>query len=223
MLPDRPVDSFGPEEFATASAVSRETLERLKLYAAMLEDWNARQNLVSEASLQTMWRRHFWDSAQLAKFVPKEAKSLVDLGAGAGFPGLVLAELKRDDPQFKIVLYEATAKKCRFLEAVAERLTLAVDIRQRRIEDSEREAFDVITARACAPLDRLLAYAQRFWGKETVAVFLKGQNVEPELTQSHKSWRMRVERRPSLSDTSGVVLEIHELRRVADERKHSNR
>jgi 16S rRNA (guanine527-N7)-methyltransferase len=223
MLPGRPAEDFGPEEFAACASVSRETLKLLTLYAAMLEDWNARQNLVSEASLQSMWRRHFWDSAQLVKFIPKQAKSLVDLGTGAGFPGLVLAALKRDDPEFKIVLYEATAKKCRFLEAVAERLALVVDIRQGRIEDSPRQIFDVITARACAPLSKLLAYAQRFWGKDTVAVFLKGQNVEPELTQSHKSWRMRVERHPSQSDASGVILEIHELRRVADERKHSNR
>jgi 16S rRNA (guanine527-N7)-methyltransferase len=223
MLPDSAAENFGPEEFAACAGVSRETLERLKLYAAMLEDWNTRQNLVSEASLQTMWRRHFWDSAQLVKFIPKEAKSLVDLGAGAGFPGVVLAELKRGDPKFKVVLYEATAKKCRFLKAVVERLALDVDIRQGRIEDSPRQAFKVITARACAPLTKLLAYAQRFWGKDTVAVFLKGQNVEPELTQSHKSWRMQVERHPSQSDASGVILEIHELRRVADERKHSNR
>jgi 16S rRNA (guanine527-N7)-methyltransferase len=223
MLPDSTAENFDAEEFAACAGVSRETMERLKLYAAMLEDWNTRQNLVSEASLQTMWRRHFWDSAQLAKFIPKEAKSLVDLGAGAGFPGLVLAELKRDDPKFKVVLYEATAKKCRFLGAVAERLALDVDIRRGRIEDSPAQAFNVITARACAPLTKLLAYAQRFWGKDTVAVFLKGQNVEPELTQSHKSWRMQVERHPSRSDASGVILEIHELRRVADERKHSNR
>jgi 16S rRNA (guanine527-N7)-methyltransferase len=223
MLPDKFTEVFGAEEFAACAGVSRETLERLKLYAAMLEDWNARQNLVSAASLPMMWRRHFWDSAQLVKFIPPGTSSLADLGAGAGFPGLVLAELKRDNPHFKIVLYEATAKKCRFLEAVAERLTLAVDIRHGRIEDSPPQIFDVITARACAPLDKLLAYAQGFWGRQTMAVFLKGQNVEPELTQSHKSWRMRMERHPSQSDGSGVILEIHELRRVADERKHSNR
>jgi 16S rRNA (guanine527-N7)-methyltransferase len=198
-------------------------LERLKLYAAMLEDWNSRQNLVSKSSVPMLWHRHFWDSAQIAKFIPAGAKSLVDLGSGAGFPGLVLAELKRVEPGFKVTLYEATAKKCRFLQAVTERLALDVDIRQGRIEDSPRQVFDVVTARACAPLTTLLAYAHKFWGKTTMAVFLKGQNVEPELTESHKSWRMRVERHPSQSDASGVILEIHELRRVADERKPSNR
>jgi 16S rRNA (guanine527-N7)-methyltransferase len=223
MSPDSFNENFGPEDFAARSGVSRETLERFKLYATMLEDWNSRQNLVSKTSLPTLWRRHFWDSAQLAKFIPEGPKSLVDLGSGAGFPGLVLAELYRDHPNLRITLYEATAKKCRFLQAVAKRLALDVDIRQERIEDSRPQVFDVVTARACAPLSDLLAYAQRFWGKRTMAVFLKGQNVEPELTQSHKSWRMRAERHPSQSDACGVILEIHELRRVANERKPSNR
>jgi 16S rRNA (guanine527-N7)-methyltransferase len=205
--------AFGPEEFASLSGVSRETLASLKTYVALLQDWNSRHNLVSEASMADVWRRHFWDSAQLAKFVPEKAKSLVDLGSGAGFPGLVLAGLKRDPAKLKFVLYEATAKRCRFLEAAAQELHLPVEIRQARIEDARTEPFDVITARACAPLTKLLSYAQRFWGKGTVALFLKGQNVDAELTQAHKSWKMELERHPSQSDASGVVLEIRELHR----------
>ena len=212
--------AFSPEELAQAASVSRETLTRLKTYAAMLEDWNARHNLVSAASMAELWRRHFWDSAQLVPLIPKAANSLVDLGSGAGFPGLVLAELLRDRTGFKTVLYEATGKKCRFLEAVAERLNLRCEIRPSRIEDAPRERFDVVTARAFAPLDKLLTYAQRFWGKGTIGLFLKGQNLEAELTQAHKSWKMTLERHPSRSDASGVVLEIRELHRVS-ERKHS--
>ena len=180
----------------------------------MLEDWNARHNLVSRASMADLWRRHFWDSAQLAPLIPPTAHSLIDLGSGAGFPGLVLAELLRDRP-FRIVLYEATAKKCRFLEAVADRLKLHAEIRQGRIEDAEPEEFDVITARACAPLENLLSYAQRFWAKDTVALLSKGQNVAGELTQARKSWRMSLQEHPSQSDSSGVILEIRELRPVA--------
>jgi 16S rRNA (guanine527-N7)-methyltransferase len=206
---------FGPEEFAALSHVSRETLARLKIHAEMLEDWNARQNLVSRASLADLWRRHFWDSAQLAPLVPAAASSLADLGSGAGFPGLVLAEILRERPGFRVVLYEATAKKCRFLEAVAERLNLRIEVRQARIEDSEPDTFDVIAARACAPLGKLLPYAQRFWGKKSVALLLKGQNVEVELTETNKSWRMETVRHQSQSDPSGVILEIRELHRVA--------
>jgi 16S rRNA (guanine527-N7)-methyltransferase len=206
--------NFGPEEFAALSHVSRETLARLKLHADMLVDWNARQNLVSAGSLADLWRRHFWDSAQLVPYVPISASSLVDLGSGAGFPGLVIAEILRERPGFRVVLYEATAKKCRFLEAVAERLNLRIEVRQGRIEDAAPEIFDVITARACAPMAKLLAYAQRFWGKDSVALLLKGQNVEVELTESHKSWRIGPIRHQSRSDSSGVILEIRELHRV---------
>jgi 16S rRNA (guanine527-N7)-methyltransferase len=214
MLPAEP-HIFGPEDFAALSHVSRETLDRLKIHAEMLEDWNARQNLVSRASLADLWRRHFWDSAQLTPYVPVSALSLVDLGSGAGFPGLVLAEILRERPGFRVALYEATAKKCRFLEAAAQRLNLAVEVRQGRIEDAKPEIFDVIAARACAPLAKLLPYAQRFWGKNSVGLLLKGQNVEVELTESNKSWRMEAVRHQSRSDPSGVILEIRELHRVA--------
>jgi 16S rRNA (guanine527-N7)-methyltransferase len=207
--------AFGPEEFAADYAVSRETLARLKTYAGMLEDWGARHNLISRASMAELWRRHFADSAQIAVLIPDSARSLVDLGSGAGFPGLVLAELLRARGGLRIVLYEATAKKCHFLEAVASRLSLALDIRCARIEDAAPETFEVVTARACAPLPKLLAYAQRFWGPGTVGLFLKGQNVEDELTEAHKSWRMNLRRHVSRSDPSGVILEIRELHRAA--------
>ena len=204
--------NFGPEDFAHETGVSRETLARLKTYAGMLEDWSARHNLVSRSSLSDAWRRHFLDSAQLAPLIPLHAKSLADLGSGAGFPSLVLAELLRDRP-IKITLFEATAKKCRFLEAVAERLGLPVEIRNIRIEDARPQAFDVVTARACAPLDGLLAYAHRLWGPNTIGLFLKGQNVEGELTKANKSWKINVERHPSRSDSTGVILQVEELRR----------
>src|ERR1700722_3201469 len=123
---------FGPEDFAVRTGVSRETLARLKAYAGLLADWNARHNLVSARSLEDLWRRHFWDSAQLAPLIPENAKSLVDLGSGAGFPGLVLAELLRD--RVSVTLYEATAKKCAFLTAAAERMALAMNIRNTRME-----------------------------------------------------------------------------------------
>jgi 16S rRNA (guanine527-N7)-methyltransferase len=205
-------ETFGPEEFAAASGVSRETLARLKAYAGLLTDWNARHNLVSAASLADIWRRHFWDAAQLAAFIPPEAKSLVDLGSGAGFPGLVLAILLRERPGFRTALYEATAKKCAFLIA-ASQVTGggAAEIRNTRIEQAKPEPFDVVAARACAPLTKLLAYAQPFQSRGTVNLLLKGQSVASELTEASKSWKMQVIRHQSRSDPSGTILEIREL------------
>jgi 16S rRNA (guanine527-N7)-methyltransferase len=192
---------------------------RLKLFAGLLEDWNARLNLVSASSLADVWRRHIWDSAQLIDLIPPAAASLVDLGSGAGFPGLILAILLRERSAVRTVLYEATTKKCSFLNEVAVRTGAPVEIRNGRIENADREPFDVLTARACAPLEKLLAYAQAFQGSQTINLFLKGQSVAVELTSARKSWNMKDVRHPSRSDPSGVILEVRELRHVARPRR----
>lgn len=207
-------DDFGPDDFQRATNVSRETLPRLKLFVSLLEEWNQRHNLVSRRSLSDVWRRHLFDSAQLAELIPADASTLVDLGSGAGFPGLVLAVLMRERAGFRTVLYEATRKKCEFLGAASEGLRLAVEIRNARIEDGPPETFDIVTARACAPLPRLLLYAERFQGPSTRNLFLKGQNVGVELAESCKSWRMKLDQRASRSDPTGTVLVIEDLRRV---------
>src|ERR1700742_2335160 len=125
-MSDAPLE-FGPEQFAEASGVSRETLGHLKLYIGVLREWNAQHNLVSAGSLADVWRRHVWDCAQLARYVPADAKKLADMGAGAGFPGLVLAELLRN--KVRVTLFEATGKKARFLEAAAAAMQLDVSVR----------------------------------------------------------------------------------------------
>jgi 16S rRNA (guanine527-N7)-methyltransferase len=206
---------FGPVDLQHTENVSRETLARLKAYVDLLTDWNARHNLVSASSLADVWRRHILDSVQLASFVPETSSSLVDLGSGAGFPGLVLAILFECRAGFRTVLYEATQKKSEFLAAAAARTGAQVDIRNTRIEQAKSESFDVVTARALAPLDKLLGYAHSFQGPETLNLFLKGQSVGAELTLAHKSWSMQVTQHPSRSDPSGVILAIRELRHVA--------
>jgi 16S rRNA (guanine527-N7)-methyltransferase len=210
-----------PDEFAALANVSRETLSRLKLLVSLLTEWNARQNLVSASSLADVWRRHVWDSAQLVNFIPPDARTIADLGSGAGFPGLVLAELLRD--RVKVTLYEATAKKCRFLEECIARLALPATVRNVRIEEIKtRESVDVVTARALAPLPKLLGYAHHFMGKDSVGLFLKGQNIVSELTEAHKSWRMSLGQHQSRSDPSGVIVEVRKLAPHV-ERPRSNR
>jgi len=205
---------FGPDELQRLTNVSRETLSRLKVFVGLLEEWNQRHNLVSRSSLADVWRRHVFDSAQLLDFIPAKAENLIDLGSGAGFPGMVLASLLSDRRRFRAVFYEATRKKCDFLAAAAERIGVSVEVRNARIEDAPPEIFDVVTARACAPLPRLLLYAARFQGLTTRNLFLKGQNVVAELTEAYKSWKMRAERHPSRSDPSGSVLVIEGLHRA---------
>jgi 16S rRNA (guanine527-N7)-methyltransferase len=218
-----PEAAFGPEEFAARTGVSRETLSRLKAYADLLADWNARHNLVAKSTLPDLWHRHLWDSAQLAPLVPETARTLADLGSGAGFPGLVLAVMR---PELKVTLHEATTKKCAFLQAAADRMGLKVEIRNARLEDLPPRAFDAVTARALAPLPQLLEYAYRFTGPNTVCLFLKGQNVGSELTEASKYWNMKASQVPSQTDPSAAIVMVRELgpRHVAPQKAaHSGR
>jgi len=206
------VAAFGPEAFAEKVLVSRETLDRLKIHVDLLRDWSARHNLVSQRSLDDVWRRHVWDSAQLTAFVPRNATKIADLGSGAGFPGLVLAVLLRE--RVSVTLYEATRKKADFLQVAAKAMDLEVEIRNVRIEDVPNRPFDVVVARALAPLGGLLDYSHRFCTPRTVCLFLKGQSVAAELTEARKSWRMKVSQHQSMTHPSGVILEIRELGHV---------
>jgi 16S rRNA (guanine527-N7)-methyltransferase len=202
------VPEFGPEEFAAKTGVSRETLARLKAYADVLVDWNARHNLVAKSTLPDLWQRHFWDSAQLAPLIPSASRSLADLGSGAGFPGLVLAAML---PGLSVTLCEATTKKCAFLELAAKRMGVPVTIQNARLEDLPQSRFDVVTARALAPLPQLLGYAQNFAGPNSVCLFLKGQNVGAELTEAHKYWNIRASQVPSQTDPSAAIVIVREL------------
>src|SRR5262245_6810510 len=162
--------NYGPAEFAADTGVSRETLERLSAYAALLLKWQARINLISAATAGDLWRRHMLDSAQLLPLLPPGTTSLVDLGSGAGFPGLVLSVLGIRD----VHLIESDQRKCVFLAEAARAAGAAPIIHNQRIENAEEITAGIVTARACAPLDQLLTYAQKFLWHEGKALFLKG-------------------------------------------------
>jgi len=194
--------ALDPEGFAAQSGVSRETLTRLEAYAGLLREWSARINLVGANTLGDLWRRHFLDSAQLLAHVPPGAQSLVDLGSGAGFPGLVLAILGVPG----VELVEADSRKCAFLREAARIAAAPVDILNMRIEAVPPHAVDVVTARGCAPLDRLLPLAQRFIGPDTVCLFPKGEKAGQELTVARHAWTVDVTCHDSRSDPRGVIL-----------------
>jgi 16S rRNA (guanine527-N7)-methyltransferase len=201
---------LGAAGFAGIFPVSRETLTRLEAYAALLEAWSTRINLVGRATLADPWRRHILDSAQLQQFVPDHAKSLVDLGSGAGFPGLVLAILGLPG----VELVEADSRKCAFLREAARITGTRTAVRQMRIEALPPRPFDVVTARALAPLDRLLDLAWPFLAGDGLCLFLKGEEAAAELTLARRGWRMAAAASPSRSDPRGVVLQLREVVRA---------
>ncbi len=200
-----------PTEFQALTRVSRETIERLKCYAALICQWQARVNLVGQTTLFDLWQRHFWDSAQLLQLLPDNSKMIVDIGSGAGLPGLVLAILRGGD----VHLVESNVRKGIFLHEAARITGTSVTIHTARAERLAHLSADVVTARAVAPLEKLLPLAAPFLSRpHAVAFFLKGRKIEKELMAVRKIWRMAVTQRPSLSDPSGIILCVKEIRHV---------
>lgn len=200
-----------PDQFSSKAGVSRETLARLQIYADLLVKWQKAVNLVGPGTLADIWRRHFLDSAQLLPLAPDGARIWVDLGSGAGFPGLVLAILGAAD----VHLIESDGRKCAFMQEVARLTEAKVQIHRCRIESAPQLRASICVARALAPLSKLLDYAERFSSQDTVCLFLKGQDVEAELTEAAKSWTMHIERLPSRSDPTGTILRVKGFHRGA--------
>jgi 16S rRNA (guanine527-N7)-methyltransferase len=198
---------LGPQGFAEIIPVSRETLARLEAYAALLTRWSARINLVGRDTLADLWRRHILDSAQLRALVPNSARNLIDLGSGAGLPGLVLAILGVPG----VELVEADSRKSAFLREAARITEAGVTIRACRIQAVPPFPVGVVTARACAPLDRLLDLAEPFLASDNVCLFPKGERFEEELTLARKRWTMTVSIEQSLSDRRGVILRLQQV------------
>lgn len=199
---------YSPLDFARELGVARETVSRLSTYVDLLCIRNEQLNLVAESTLPQVWRRHILDSAQLLALIPDTTRTIVDLGSGAGFPGMVLAIMLSDRPGLTVHLVESTQKKCRFLAEVAEATGAPAQIHCARAEALTGLRADVITARAVAPLDKLLAMAWPFFGPAAIGLFLKGKSVADELTLATKSWKLDSTPVPSRSDPSGTVLRV---------------
>ncbi|MBI1391437.1 MAG: 16S rRNA (guanine(527)-N(7))-methyltransferase RsmG [Alphaproteobacteria bacterium] len=205
--------AYGPADFEHEFRVPRETMLRIEAFDRAFMRTAATMNLVARSTLDERWERHFRDSAQLANFAPVNARSLVDLGSGAGFPGLILAALLAPRG-VTTTLVESTGKKAAFLKSAAEEMALSsVSIIAGRIESIVPAPADIITARALASLPTLLGYAAPFVTGKTVCIFPKGQDVEEELTEATKSWRMAVESRESLTRSGSQILIVRDLAR----------
>jgi len=200
------------DSFSAQIATTSDVLDRLSVYADLLAKWQARINLVGPSTLGAVWERHMLDSAQLAAYLPPGP--VLDLGSGAGFPGLVLAIL-RGGP---VHLVESDSRKCAFLREAARVTAAPAVVHNARIENVTPFPIVAITARALAPLPKLLNLAEKFLSPEVHCLFLKGRGSEEELTEACKDWMMTIERVPSLADPSGQILHLREVYRGRDER-----
>jgi 16S rRNA (guanine527-N7)-methyltransferase len=204
----------GPGDFQDAFAVPRETVEKLELYAALLTRWQKAVNLVSPTTLSDVWHRHFADSAQLAGLA-SSPKSWVDLGSGAGFPGLVIAILMANHDNCSVHLIESNGRKCAFLADVSRQTGVRVQVHEGRIENIVKSgaigAADVVSSRALAPLDRLLGLAQGFFGSGTSGLFLKGREASAEVDEARAQWRFDHRTIPSRTNADGCIVEVRNL------------
>ncbi len=208
---------FGPDDFALATRADARVMQDLETFRTLLTTWNDRMNLVGPSALANFWLRHAFDSAQLLDLAGG-ARVWADLGAGAGFPGIVLAILLKDVPGARVHLVESMAKRCLFLRDVVTTLGLPAEVHNRRAEEVQIPGIEIVTARACASLSRLLAFAWPLLGgkaaDQTIGLFLKGENVDQELTEARRLWDFQMERHASRSDPSGQILRIERLRRA---------
>ena len=197
------------EEFRRLAGASAERMVDLEAFRHRLIEANAVMNLVGPDSLPDFWNRHAWDSAQLLDLAP-DARTWADLGAGAGFPGVVLAILLKNRPGTHVWLIDSLQKRCRFLQVVVDALDLPATVVWGRAE-AQALKVDIVTARAVAPLEKLLAYAQPYLTRGAQGLFLKGEKAEAELRDAARLWQVDAILSASRSDPRGRIVTIRSL------------
>jgi 16S rRNA (guanine527-N7)-methyltransferase len=198
--------------FQARTGASPEQMVDLEAFRLRLEEANAVMNLVGPDSLPDFWNRHAWDSAQLLTHAP-DALTWADLGAGAGFPGVVLALLAKGREGAHVWLIDSLGKRCRFLEEMVDLFDLPATVINGRAEE-QNVTCDIVTARAVAPMVRLLGYAQPYFQRGAQGLFLKGEKAESELIEARKSWHFEAELALSQSDPRGRIVTVRSVRRA---------
>lgn len=185
--------------------------QSLEKYQELLHKWQKTINLVSNTTLADSWNRHFEDSLQVLPHIPENTKNLVDIGSGAGFPGLVIA-IER--PDISVTLIESDQKKCSFMKSVSRETLSVTNVVCERIEKAQLDFTpDLITARALASLDKLFTLCEK-WIEESAELqflLLKGQTYQDEISDAQKSWKFDYEVHPSKTDENGVILSISKI------------
>lgn len=195
--------------------VSRETSEKLDSYVALIQKWNKAINLISRSSEADIWQRHIADSAQLAQHLPSGPRLWLDLGSGAGLPGIVLAIIAAEvAPSLRFELVEVDQRKATFLRQVSRELGLNVTVLTERIEALTPRLADVVSARALASLSDLCNFAERHLDADGIAIFLKGAGAETEIEVAQKKWSFNLESFPSKTSADALVLKLKKIRHV---------
>ena len=207
-----------PDQLHPALPVSRETLERLEAHRALLAQWAPRINLVGPGQVGEYWTRHALDCAQLILHAP-EARRWVDLGSGAGFPGLVVACCLAERPGSEVLLIEPNQKRAAFLREAIRVTGAPARVLAKKAEEAASEALDceIVTARALASLARITELAQAILMRGAVGLFLKSADVESEVTEARRLWSFRASLAPSLSDPRGRVVRLEGVARVPND------
>lgn len=195
--------------------VSRETHDRLALYADLVKKWNMRINLIAPSTAPVIEARHIRDSAQLFDLIPDPINHLVDIGSGGGFPGIVVAcLLAQRQPQCRVTLIESDQRKSTFLREVSRNLSLDVTVLAQRIESAPPQSADVVTARALAPLPQLIGLSLPHLRDDGCALFLKGRQADKELADARQVYDFDLSRRASKTDPEASILKLERLRHV---------
>lgn len=205
----------GRAAFRAATGVSRETMDRLDIYSALLEKWNPAINLVARSTLADHWSRHFLDSAQILDVATAMDGLWADFGTGGGFPGLIVAILAGEmRPGIRVTCVESDIRKATFLRTVVRETGIQAEVISERVEEIAPMGARTVSARALAPLETLLAYAERHLAPGGEAVFLKGSAYREELSKSLESWSFRLDTYPSKTDPDATILKIGDIQRV---------
>lgn len=205
-------DGFGPDAISKQIDVSRETFERLEAVLACLDAYRQRMNLIGPAEWAHIWRRHIADSLYLLPHVPNDSRVL-DLGSGGGFPALPLACALTSLGQGHVTMVETVGKKANFLRAAIDAAGLHATVRQGRVERVVDVETDFVTARAFAPLPKLMEYASPWLENGATGLFHKGERWKEELTAASKGWTFTYEAIPKRDGGSGIILKVSEVSR----------
>jgi 16S rRNA (guanine527-N7)-methyltransferase len=194
--------------------VSRETHERLEVFANLVRKWNQKINLVSRNSLNDLWNRHIVDSIQVFRCA-KDWETWVDMGSGGGFPGLIVGILALDEnPNGQVALIESDQRKSAFLRTAARECGVTCQVLTDRIERVDARQSDVVSARALASLNTLLGYAQHHLRPQGIALFPKGITWQKEIEEARLEWQFNVEAITSLTEPGAAILKINGVSRV---------